>query len=49
MRLRRGMTGAVILAALAAWTYAGYAIGEARGRGWRGAMIDGTCRVVCKL
>jgi hypothetical protein len=33
------------------WTYAGYAIGNAKGRGWRGAMIegDGGCSVVCKL
>ncbi len=28
-----------VLVAIAIWTVAGYLTGEAKGRGWRGAMI----------
>jgi hypothetical protein len=34
--------------AVGAWTYAGYAIGLAKGKGWRGAVIEGRCVVVCQ-
>lgn len=37
-----------VLAAVAACTWAGYEIGLTKGRGWRGAMIDHGCAVVCR-
>lgn len=36
------------LAAVAACTWAGYEIGLTKGRGWRGALIDSGCTVVCR-
>lgn len=42
--------GVLFLLNLVIWTYAGYAIGEAQGRGWRGAVTHGTnCQIVCKM
>ncbi len=32
---------------VAVWYAAGYLAGEARGRGWRGAVIEQRCVVVC--
>lgn len=41
----------VFVVTVAIWATAGYLIGNAKGMGWRGAMIHGDngCRVVCKL
>lgn len=32
---------------IAIWFVAGYAIGLARGKGWRAAMIDNRCSITC--
>lgn len=37
----------VFVMTVAIWAWAGYAIGETRGRGWRDAMIRQGCRVIC--
>lgn len=48
-RWRRQVTLVLaILAAVAACTWAGYEIGLTKGRGWRGALIDSGCTVVCR-
>lgn len=39
----------IFLVAVAIWGTAGYLIGEARGRGWRGAVITNGCHLTCKL
>lgn len=46
---RRTMLALVgsILLALTSWAWAGYRIGETRGRGWRGAIISGACELSC--
>lgn len=37
----------LFLVTVGIWAYAGYAIGEAKGRGWRGAVIRNHCHLTC--
>jgi hypothetical protein len=40
---------ALFLVNVAIWSYAGYAIGEVRGRGWRAAVVEAGCQLRCPV
>ena len=48
MTKRSFFTGALIVAAIAVWTFAGLRTGYTIGRGWRGAVIEQGCRLDCR-
>ena len=37
----------VAIVSMLIWAYAGFLCGLAKGRGWRGAMVESGCAVTC--